>query len=98
VERLRRRRIMPIIKYECRICGNLFLKEERAIICEKSHFNGLSDLDKGKMLAEHSGKFVCNFCKNAYYAYGCELACKFEGKCHTGTYKSFILLDKYKNN
>lgn len=23
----------------------------------------------------------CKHCKNAYYVYGCEFACKYEGKC-----------------
>jgi len=76
---------MPITKYECKDCGVQYLTKSEAITCEQKHKS-----DKSNVLK--SGKDICEFCVNRYYAYGCEAGCEFEfTQCsRANNYKKFL--------
>ena len=94
---------MPRLCYECVYCRELHSSKEEAIKCENRHLKKILGWEIGnywtqKMLSSRYGH-PCDFCKNAYYVYGCEWDCELykEGKCHAYYYEEFKpIKDKIK--
>ena len=45
---------------------------------------------------KNNAQKCCNNCEHSYYVYGCEIACEYEDKCGTPTYKFFKKKEKDK--
>lgn len=76
--------------YECTCCDTLYEREIDALMCEERHLlEGKDDnyscyeLRRIFNLIESRNAEPCDYCKHAYYVYGCEQECKYRnmGKC-----------------
>lgn len=72
------------IYYECVCCNALYEREIDALICEERHLlegkddnYSCYDLRRIYNLIESRGADPCDYCKHAYYVYGCEQECHF---------------------
>ena len=84
---------MPLKKtyYLCSMCNTIFKNENDALICEERHLSNnmktegftQEQLYRLYNLIESRNADPCDYCKNAYYVYGCEQECSFRnsGKC-----------------
>lgn len=79
-----------IIYYECTCCDTAYEREIDALMCEERHLlEGKDDnyscynLRRIYNLIESRNADPCDYCKHAYYVYGCEQECKYRniGKC-----------------
>ena len=78
------------VTYECVFCNSTYTNYETAVSCENEHLemfapNNFYPLDYIKIynMIESRNADPCDYCKNAYYVYGCEQECSFRnsGKC-----------------
>lgn len=78
------------VTYECAFCNSTYTNYEAAISCENEHLkmlapNNFYPLDHIKIynMIESRSAEPCDYCKHAYYVYGCEQECKYRniGKC-----------------
>ena len=78
------------VTYECVFCNSTYTNYETAVSCENEHLemfapNNFYPLDYIKIynMIESRNADPCDYCKNAYYVYGCEQECFFRnsGKC-----------------
>ena len=78
------------VTYECVFCNSTYTNYETAVSCENKHLemfapNNFYPLDYIKIynMIESRNADPCDYCKNAYYVYGCEQECSFRnsGKC-----------------
>ena len=78
------------VTYECVFCNSTYTNYETAVSCENEHLemfapNNFYPLDYIKIynMIESRNAEPCDYCKNAYYVYGCEQECSFRnsGKC-----------------
>ena len=78
------------VTYECVFCNSTYTNYEAAVSCENEHLkmfapNDFYPLDHIKIynMIESRNADPCDYCKNAYYVYGCEQECSFRnsGKC-----------------
>lgn len=78
------------VTYECAFCNSTYTNYETAVSCENEHLkmfapNNFYPLDNIKIynMIESRNADPCDYCKNAYYVYGCEQECSFRnsGKC-----------------
>lgn len=78
------------VTYECVFCNSTYTNYETAVSCENEHLkmfapNNFYPLDHIKIynMIESRNAEPCDYCKRAYYVYGCEQECKYRnmGKC-----------------
>ena len=76
--------------YECTCCDTVYNREIDALMCEERHLldgkddnYSCYDLRRIFNLIESRNADPCDYCKNAYYVYGCKQECSFRnsGKC-----------------
>lgn len=84
---------MPLKKtyYLCSMCHTIFKNESEALMCEERHLSnnmkeeGFTHEQVYRLynLIESRNADPCDYCKNAYYVYGCEQECSFRnnGEC-----------------
>lgn len=81
--------------WKCDICGKTFLLKEQCLEHEKAHYPYLDYKQIAYLIAQNDrNREICDFCKNAYYVYGCELSCSCERECIKNGYNKFIPNDK----
>lgn len=81
--------------WKCDICGKTFLLKEQCLKHEKAHYPCLNYKQIAYLIAQNDrNREICDFCKNAYYVYGCELDCSFMKECIKNGYNKFIPNDK----
>ena len=74
------------VLYRCDVCKELYTSLDEAVQCELECKGWDSDVANIVAL----GLDPCNYCKHAYYVYGCEFDCKYYNKeCNTNKYIKF---------
>lgn len=68
--------------FKCEYCGQVFDDTKTCLEHEISHYP--CSEQKRKILAKcnYNGKTPCDYCKNAFYVYGCEFDCEYKTKCN----------------
>ena len=77
--------------WQCEVCGKTFPIKEMCLRHEESHYPYLDYKQIAYLIAQkNKNREICDFCKNAYYIYGCELNCSFMKECLKNGYNKFI--------
>ena len=68
--------------FKCEYCGQVFDDTKTCLEHEISHYP--CSEQKREILAKcnYNGKTPCDYCKNAFYVYGCEFDCEYKTKCN----------------
>lgn len=68
--------------FKCEYCGQVFNDTKTCLEHEISHYP--CSEQKREILAKcnYNGKTPCDYCKHAYYVYGCEFDCEYKNKCN----------------
>lgn len=85
------------ILFACEFCGAIYETSRGAMKCEFSHSNlFLNDSNNlSNFCSFYLNKDICDFCKHAYYVYGCELDCQ-KKECQMNRNRPDFVLNKDK--
>lgn len=74
------------VLYRCDMCKELYKTPEEAMMCELECKGWDNDIANIVALALNP----CDYCKHAYYVYGCEFDCQYNKNCdYTNKYIKF---------
>ena len=93
-----------IVYYECTCCNTAYEREIDALMCEERHLLDGKDDNYSRYdllriynLIESRNADPCDYCKHAYYVYGCEQDCKFKDCSFRNNYKDFKPVEPFCN-
>ena len=62
--------------YRCDFCGEEFTNSRTCARHELSHFEGIEKIKYDLIHAQE--EWICDYCENSYYVYGCEQDCQYK--------------------
>lgn len=77
--------------YKCDFCDETFRNSRECRKHESTHFNGAERLKYILMYSSETD--ICDYCKHAYYVYGCERDCTFKDCKFSNRYKDFVPME-----
>ena len=81
--------------YRCDICGAEFPSSYSCRMHEASHLTGEEEIKY--MLIHSQEEYLCDYCDNSFYVYGCEEDCNFKDCAVKNNYKYFKPVEPLHN-